>query len=172
MRLARRFTGLRTECGAKPFKCLLIRPSMLFPRSRRVLFHSTSNYFNPVIAQRAPSLTVHREAHCRGDDCVGRCRHINCHWGLISMLPGLCSSGLCELRWLYCAKNKMSRDCLYSCQRFHLKGLIPLDFLVDSMKYFPGLSTQSCTLFFLQFIPKMIAEMGMAGQKNRHFLAW
>lgn len=56
--------GLWTQSGAKPSKCLLIRPSMLFPHSCSGLFHSTTNYFNPVIAQRAPGLTVHRDSWC------------------------------------------------------------------------------------------------------------
>lgn len=56
---------LQPECGANPFKCWLIRPSTPFPLSRSVLFHSTPNYFNPLIARRA------------ADECVWKCGHIS-----------------------------------------------------------------------------------------------
>lgn len=157
MRLARSFTGLRTEYGVKPFKCLLIRPSTFFPRSRRALFHSTSNYFNPVIAQRAPGLTVRRDTGCWGDECVDTSVATGVSSACLPPL-GLCSSGLYELCWLYCAKNKTSRDCLYSCQQFHLKGLetswwIQLTSFIYIYKIYlffsPRPPVLSCTLFFL-----------------------
>lgn len=86
--------------------------------------------------------------------------------------PGLCSSGLCELRWLYCAKNKMSRDCLYSCQHFHLKGLIPLDFLGDWMKVlipFPGPSTLELYLIFLVVFFKKDRRNGYVRSRKSAF---
>lgn len=67
-----------------PFKCLLIRPSTPFLLSRSVLFHSTPNYFNPLIAQRALSLRVHRDRYFWGDESVWKCGHIGHHWGLIT----------------------------------------------------------------------------------------
>lgn len=72
------------ECAVNPFKCLLIRPSTPFPLSRSVLFHSTPNYFNPLIAQRAPGPRVRRDTCCWGDECVWKCGHISRHWGLIT----------------------------------------------------------------------------------------
>lgn len=153
-RLARRFTGLWMECRVKPFKGRLIRPSTLFPCSCHILFYSASNYYNPGIAQRAPGLTV-PETLAAGETNVSGGVDTSAAAGDSSACfppSGLCSSGLCELHWLYCAKNKMSRDCtVQSCQHFHLKGLIHLDFLVASVKvliYFPGQSTQSCTFKF------------------------
>lgn len=62
---------------SEAFKCLLIRPSTLFLRSRGALFHSTSNYFNPVIAPTAPGLTVLRVTLLGG--------HLSCPRGLVSM---------------------------------------------------------------------------------------
>lgn len=86
------------ECTANPFKCLLIRPSMNFLLSRSVLFRSTPNYFNPLIAQRAPSPSIYRDRRCCGKRCAcGKCGHVCRHWGLItgpSGPPGLFSSGL------------------------------------------------------------------------------
>lgn len=67
-----------------PFKYLLIRPSTPFLLSCSVLFHSTPNYFNPLIAQRAPGLRVYRDRYCWGDECVWKCGHISHHWGLIT----------------------------------------------------------------------------------------
>lgn len=151
-RLARRFPGLWTECGVKQFKGVVIRPSTLFSHSRHVLFHSTSNYYNPVISQRAPGLTV-PEMLAAGETNVSGGVDTSAATGDSSAClppPDLCSSGLCELHWLYCAKNKMSRDCLlYS--HFSISVWRTWYFLVASMKvlvYFPGQSTQSCTLFF------------------------
>lgn len=73
-----------------PFKCLLIRPSTPFPLSRSVLFHSTPNYVNPLIAQR-----VHRGTYCWGDECVLKCGHISHHLGLITgpSAPGVLQLG-------------------------------------------------------------------------------
>lgn len=107
VRLARRFTGFQTECGVKSFKCLLIRPSTLFPHSNYILFCSTSNYFNPVIAQRGPGLTVCRDIRCR-ERSVEEGVKTSAATGASSAClppPGLCSSGLCVLRFLYCAKK-------------------------------------------------------------------
>lgn len=73
-----------TECTVNPFKYLLIRPSTPSPLSRSVLFHSTPNYFNPLIAQRAPGPRVCRDRYCWGDECVCKCGHISRHWGLIT----------------------------------------------------------------------------------------
>lgn len=99
----------------------LIRPSTLFPLSHSVLFHSTPNYFNPLIARRTPVTKVHRERNCWGDECVWKCGHISHHRGLITgpSAPGLYSSGLLwpPLGWL--RLKKMSRDFPCSCQPFH-----------------------------------------------------
>lgn len=72
------------ECAVNPFKYLLIRPSTPFPLSHSVLFHSIPNYFNPLIAQRVPGPRVFRDRYCWGDECVWKCGHISCHWGLIT----------------------------------------------------------------------------------------
>lgn len=72
------------ECAVNPFKCLLIRPSTPFLLSHSVLFHSTPNYFNPLIAQRAPGPSVYRDRYCWGDEYVWKCGHISHHWGLIT----------------------------------------------------------------------------------------
>ena len=72
------------ECAVIPFKCLLIRLSMPFLLSRSVLFHSTPNYFNPLIALRAPGASFYRDRHCWKNECICKCGHISHHWGLIT----------------------------------------------------------------------------------------
>lgn len=99
--LAGMCTGLWAEHGAKPFKCL-IRPSMLFPSSCGALFHSTSNYFSPVIAPTVPGLTVHRVIAAGEMNLSGNV-DTSAATGASSACPlplGLCSSGLCELHWV------------------------------------------------------------------------
>lgn len=73
--------GCLFVCGANPLKCLLIRPSTASPPSHRAPLHSTSNYFNPVIAQAWESAETWASA---GDTRSCKCGHISCHRGLIT----------------------------------------------------------------------------------------
>lgn len=77
----------------------LIRPSTASPPSHRAPFHSTSNYFNPVIAQARESAETRASA---GDLQGCKCGHISCHQGLItgpSAPEGLELLVCCGLHW-------------------------------------------------------------------------
>lgn len=135
------------ECTVNPFKYLLIRPSTPFPLSRSVLFHSTPNYFNPLIAQRAPGPRVHRDKYCWGDECVWKCGHISRHWGLITgpsaprallLWPAVGSTGV-TLPKIRCQGIFYALLSIPSCLPDYLLGL--LGGLDEGMIYLPRQST-------------------------------
>ncbi len=115
------------EWAVNPFKYLLIRPSTPFLLSRSVLFLSTPNYFNPLIAQRALGLRVYRDRFFWEDESGWKCGHIGCHWGLITrpsaprallLWPAVCSAGVTP------PKIRCQGIFLYSCQHSYLSATL------------------------------------------------